>query len=978
MGYFAGGSSLETRRAAAEQIAAIVAAHPAQLPAVIAQVLRHLRHKDWDARVAAGHCLGRIADHVAHHTPFSLSQAAGMVPEPSSARQIAIQSDPEGGTGPLLSFDTFSIATVVEQGTPLLASAGEEYDAPRPGSSRTDTLSEQRNSLKKRLGLGGAAEQFINTADFLADEDFLMPDMDQEGGAKVKEESETDQKKGATELLADMTGMSARERAAAVLKAKAAKRRGPVGNETSGPAPKRAKNDASIEEEDPGTSPEALEAQWQAVLSGNWPFQQLCDQLCVDLLSPLWEVRHGAALALREILSSQANSAAVSAPLADPPGGWTAAGGAGKTRLGPVSDTDIAAAISSNAAWLEDCAIHMLCTLALDRFGDYLSDQVVAPVRETAAQALGTVARVVQRPVLLRLLGALRTLADCSEWEARHGGLQGLKYVLAAQDDVDAELLAVALPASIVGLRDKDDDVRAVAAEALLPAASLLAHDESQTASHAISLIWDALLATDELSPAVKGATSLLAVVYSAAGPSAACVRPNGASVTLASLIPRLWPHLRHNLSSVRLSTVRCFSALVQAQPTATILPGQDLSRALRLVFQNILLESDAAVLECSQRAWTTLVSRTPQPELAAALNGTSIQALFSLACTQPQNKFDTKLLVAAGHGFSVPQAVPGGDIEGQAERTTRMRVAAAGALGELAHVLGLSRDNPSVQCITTALRITSASARVLAGFVVARWAQLSGKELAEAPNSGLHIVVQEALTSLTTPVPTFDEHASSYAQLRRQAAALIEVASRHGAAVTLPCSPEVITPDAAAAAVGHIAASTAFPDAIKLAAQAVHGTATILQTKEAVLRTTVASALSAAVVHAGQLPPKLNSLIQPLIASVRREPEALYQDQAALTLAKLAVSCASRIPSPTERVVKNVCGFACGDRAAVPSADQPPVLGEEEMQKQQSGKGAAKGKANNGAAAVDTAEDPLMQAATLTRRVSYKPIVLL
>jgi hypothetical protein len=39
--------------------------------------------------------------------------------------------------------------------------------------------------------------------------------------------------------------------------------------------------------------------------------------------------------------------------------------------------------------WLEDISLRLLCVLALDRFGDFVSDQVVAPVRETCAQALG-------------------------------------------------------------------------------------------------------------------------------------------------------------------------------------------------------------------------------------------------------------------------------------------------------------------------------------------------------------------------------------------------------------------------------------------------------------------------------------------------------------------------------------------------------------------------------------------------------------
>jgi hypothetical protein len=34
----------------------------------------------------------------------------------------------------------------------------------------------------------------------------------------------------------------------------------------------------------------------------DWPFENFCDQLCQDLFSPSWEVRHGAATALREVV----------------------------------------------------------------------------------------------------------------------------------------------------------------------------------------------------------------------------------------------------------------------------------------------------------------------------------------------------------------------------------------------------------------------------------------------------------------------------------------------------------------------------------------------------------------------------------------------------------------------------------------------------------------------------------------------------
>ena len=123
----------------------------------------------------------------------------------------------------------------------------------------------------------------------------------------------------------------------------------------------------------------------------------------------------------------------------------------------------------------------------------------------------------------------------------------------------------------------------------------------------------------------------------------------------LAALVPRLWPFFRHTLVSVRLSTVRCLGALLAgssnppesqapdpshgaslaaapatgpcteapgaghggggdcmgrgmdpggsragARPLAWLVP-QVLAPALRLVFQNLVMEGDARVLDASQ-----------------------------------------------------------------------------------------------------------------------------------------------------------------------------------------------------------------------------------------------------------------------------------------------------------------------------------------------------------------------------------------
>ena len=56
--------------------------------------------------------------------------------------------------------------------------------------------------------------------------------------------------------------------------------------------------------------------------------------------------------------------------------GWMVPGGSGSPQLAPVTTAIAAAAAAANQAWLEDCALRLVCTLALDRFGDFVSDQV--------------------------------------------------------------------------------------------------------------------------------------------------------------------------------------------------------------------------------------------------------------------------------------------------------------------------------------------------------------------------------------------------------------------------------------------------------------------------------------------------------------------------------------------------------------------------------------------------------------------------
>ena len=83
-----------------------------------------------------------------------------------------------------------------------------------------------------------------------------------------------------------------------------------------------------------------------------------------------------------------------------------------------------------------------------------LHAQVVAPVRETAAQALGAAARGLPLPQLQRLAQVLRQLVSQPQWDVRQGGLLGLKFLLAATQSSQApRLLRDALPAALQALQ---------------------------------------------------------------------------------------------------------------------------------------------------------------------------------------------------------------------------------------------------------------------------------------------------------------------------------------------------------------------------------------------------------------------------------------------------------------------------------------------------------------------------------------------
>ena len=109
-----------------------------------------------------------------------------------------------------------------------------------------------------------------------------------------------------------------------------------------------------------------------------------------------------------------------------------------------------------------------------------------------------------------------------------------------------------------------------------------------------------------------------------------------------------------------------------------------------RLVFQNLLLETDHAVRSTSKSAWTTLLHTATTSNLQLAVSPDLADALFSLACVPAGMQLPQQHLLI----FPMPAEADGGmqasmqQLLGAEEgfNIAAMRLDVAGALGELAH----------------------------------------------------------------------------------------------------------------------------------------------------------------------------------------------------------------------------------------------------------------------------------------------------
>jgi len=403
------------------------------------RVNKYLQSSTWETRTAAGYAIEAISENIAVWDPPTetmVAEEAIVVPEK-------------------LSFASFSVGSVLSNGTTLMSSGGQEFDFDELEKMPLEArLAFQQKQINEKLGF------FVTVAGSLVDNSDLMSRTrvkKVETAAPVASDSDTElqkQIKDLEALIADPS-QNARQKNVAKRKLKELKKK----KETSS-APMnflRTTKNTPTKQVVTAQPQQANKIVVESVVNSDaaledlsngphWPFHLFLSNLLNNLFDPNWTVRHGAAIGLRGVLKRHAVAA----------GKVNALASSKELKLmGECNITDVQKL--RNYQWLEDAAIRLLCVLALDRFGDYGSDNTIAPVRETVAQVLGIIVKHVNREQLSAIIEALSQLQRAPDWEVRHSGFLGTKYLISVwstDDAVVSHILNTQLPAILIGLKD--------------------------------------------------------------------------------------------------------------------------------------------------------------------------------------------------------------------------------------------------------------------------------------------------------------------------------------------------------------------------------------------------------------------------------------------------------------------------------------------------------------------------------------------
>lgn len=738
------GSTESIRLAAAEQLGQVQKARPQDLHFLLTKIKVFVYKSSWETRVAAGHATRCILEQVEPwSTTASIEGDHDKLPD-SIQQQIEILLRLQGDVRAILS--NFSIKSVIESKFELASSdvaINDIQDKPstsksnrktKPSKALCEQLSKQRKLINKELGIDivDKLNLGLKSTDIVSNDD-------------LQTNSESDNSQESLFKTSSLRVTSSKD----------------IFEQT-------IYYHEILKEK-------LLDLQRQLCQHKNtnalleWPLHEVARSYILDLFNPCWEARHGASIALREIVRIHGKDG------------------------GKIAGFDIETNNILNQQWLVALSLCSLSVLALDKFGDFLFDQVVAPVRENSAQLLSSCLIHLSTDFIEDVINISTHLLDHSAWETRHGGILALKYALnSIPRHLAKNFLKNNCESIVKCLSDMVDDVSAEAAATLISIKDLIVETIPERIPELTKLLWSQLKQIDELNSSTSNLVLLLTSLLTST------------QITLevdeiSSYIESLLPKIGHPSTTVRISILESILTLMKLVQTNCVswMETQLLDQSLRLVYQRCLTENDDIVHSKLENIWihlTTVSNDDIELCLQQKFNllqvtsqylnfwicllmhpsTTPINMASPLWCQVGYQTENIGNLYLASCNFNIES------VNEQRQKVTKCRLLASSFLGSLYAVL-VDQHEHSKYCQETLtyisdmfvhyLKTTSANQKLVSSWTLEAWANTYGRLVKERKISLLpkHLIDQLD-TAIKETSLYYDELINTFTCLQKEA----------------------------------------------------------------------------------------------------------------------------------------------------------------------------------------------------------------
>uniref|UniRef100_H2YV60 TATA-binding protein-associated factor 172 n=1 Tax=Ciona savignyi TaxID=51511 RepID=H2YV60_CIOSA len=895
------GSSSVARKAAAKQLGDVQKKHPQELNHLLAKLLVYIRHNEWDTRIAAAESIAAVVGELPKWEPkvtseCSLSNTASSFPKDELK----------------LTFDKLDVDRVLNGSQLLLSSAGEEYQQLcTEGIIGQDIVTKQRKNLEKRLGISlpGNATIGVSSSDLFNDDDLRMNDTSLKG----KEENDSAKPVNVMSQLST-SGMSSRERNKAKRKAKLLMKqqsREPTKSEADQPSRKKIKKEEEQMKIPLDQIPEhhSDPDEWL-----EWPLEWLVGNLTHLLLSSTWEARHGACITLQQVLAKHGDGCGI--------------------RRGMTSQQ----MTEHHQSWLVDLAIRLLCVIMLDRFADYVSDQVVAPVRESCAQTLGVIARHLHEDHIFGVVNILIQLLTKDQWELRQGAMLCIQYIIAVKVDLQPKLFTKCLPSILAGLRDCDGDVKNVSAKSLLPITEHLMKQQPEL-NMLLTILWSSLTTYDELAASTQSILLLLCKLIKSL-PLCDICQGNEPHM----LVSRLLPFFHHALTCVKEAALTTMSVLIEASQNAPEWMASIVSDAMWNLLQCCLLEPKSTIRELSSKVvFTKFVRSCPHEALSTCIPYIPMWlhlAFYPMSVPIPPNMLLQQnipiIFKINGNKIKVAETPNEDDkryIGGVCSNTPPSEEYVMATREYVASLIGLVccygysytnndkvTNGQAVDMETHLLYLmTSQSAvqRIVASIVVSQWwSEIAAtKKMHSTPPPTLYIAFFKILEESFY----FSEISFQFTQVQSDMKAFLATLLSKRIDIQQWVGLKTCTFRFAIYYPPHLYLITDLLEQCNLLTKLADRALKVQLTLECRVKAFASQAIVSAI---WKLPAKLNPLIRPLMEGLKWDESPTIRNAVSSTLSLLIGLCRNRQPCPNPKLIKNLCNSMTSHAIRCPTSD--------------------------------------------------------